>query len=245
MPWLIAGALLGFLAAMFARSLVGIIACLCAGLCVGLLLELVVRGKWRWVLLALPLMTVIGFVGGRLYVRSHPLVFNESFWMHAHCIPQAILELLSYADRHNGTFPYHPDGYGDALLLVEQNCVYALTGPGYDETPFVEAKQEGKHLPEEECGRVYIQGLTTKLKAGQSKIVILFDKLPTPGGDHCHGFSRLTAPLGREVGYADGRHEFVREEGWPEFAKEQIELLVGEGIEREEAERLYASKAKQ
>ena len=79
---------------------------------------------------------------------------------------------------------------------------------------------------------------------GASKIVILFDKLPTPGGDHCHFLTRLSAPLGREVGYADAHSEFVSEEDWPAFAQQQIGLLVAEGIGREEAESLYASKAK-
>jgi hypothetical protein len=36
--------------------------------------------------------------------------------------------------------------------------------------------------------------------------------------------------------------EFIPENQWPVFAKSQIALLVNEGIERNEAERLYASE---
>jgi hypothetical protein len=200
--------------------------------------------KWRRVLLVLLLLAGLSIAGGWAYVRSHPLVFNESFWSHAHCIKAGALGLLGYADAHGGNLPTHPEGYGDALLLIDEIYADTLTGPGYDGNVLVKAKQQREHLPEEECGRVYIQGLTTNLKAGASKIVILFDKLPTPGGDHCHFLARLSAPLGREVGYADAHSEFVSEEDWPAFAQQQIGLLIAEGIGREEAERLYASKAK-
>ncbi len=187
--------------------------------------------------------TVVCMVAiGLVYVRTHPLIFNESFWDHAHCIKAATLGLLNYADQHQGKFPAHPGGYGDALLLLDPIYFYALTGPGYDELPLIKAKQEGQHLTEEECGRVYIQGLTTKLNSGSSKIVVLFDKLPTPGGDHCHFLYRLFAPLGREVGYADGHSEFVTEQDWTEFAQGQINLLANEGIQRDEAKRLYIFK---
>jgi hypothetical protein len=39
-------------------------------------------------------------------------------------------------------------------------------------------------------------------------------------------------------------HIFVRESEWPEFANKQVGLLVEEGFERQEAERLFASKPK-
>jgi hypothetical protein len=37
-----------------------------------------------------------------------------------------------------------------------------------------------------------------------------------------------------------GSSAFIREDSWPEFAQEQIELLVKDGFDRREAERLYA-----
>jgi hypothetical protein len=125
--------------------------------------------------------------------------------------------------------------------MMNDDSLHALTGPGYDATPLREAKETGSDLPEEECGRVYIQGLTKKINP---EIAVLFDKLPTPGGDHCPLPFRLWASLGREVLYIGWGQSFVLERDWPEFTRKQVELLVQEGMERQEAERLYASKPK-
>ncbi len=43
---------------------------------------------------------------GAVYVHSHPLVFNESFFGHAHCINGGGLALVMYAHAHGGRFPY-------------------------------------------------------------------------------------------------------------------------------------------
>jgi hypothetical protein len=172
-------------------------------------------------------------------IKSHPLVFNESFFEHGHCILAAGLGLQNYADEHGGQIPAHPNGYGDALLLLGDDLYYCFTGPGYSTKAFEEAQRTGRDLPESECGRVYVQGLTNKTK-GLSNIVLLFDKLPTPGGDHCHFANRCFAPLGREVLFGNGTRRFIEEAHWPAFAREQIELLVGAGIPRKEARRLYA-----
>jgi hypothetical protein len=190
------------------------------------------KWKWRWLLLALTLLPGLVWV----YVRTHPLVFMD---VHAHCIKYAGIQLEGYAADHDGRFPSHPKGYGNALLLMNEDCFQSLTGPGYDAAPFVEAKRTGSDLPEEECGRVYIQGLTKK---SNSQIALLFDKLPTPGGDHCHLPFRLWAPLGREVWLVGTEQIFVSESDWPDFTKKQVELLVQEGCERQEAERLFASR---
>jgi hypothetical protein len=160
---------------------------------------------------------------------------------HTHCIKFAGLQLEQYASEHEGRFPSHPKGYPNALLLMDEECFHSLTGPGYDAVPLREAKRLGKELAEEDCGRVYVQGLTKK---SNPEIALLFDKLPTPGGDHCHLPVRLWAPLGREVWLVGMGHIFVRESEWPEFANKQVELLVQEGFERQEAERLFASKPK-
>jgi hypothetical protein len=192
------------------------------------------KRRWRYTLVTLPLLALLVVA----YVRTHPLVFMDA---HVHCIKFAGLQLLSYTDEHQGRFPFHAKGYGNALLLMDEDCFHALTGPGYDATPLREAKRNGRDLPEEECGRVYVQGLTNK---SNPRIAQLFDKLPTPGGDHCHFPARLWAPLGREVWYVGGGMDFVRESEWPKFTREQVQLLVQEGFAIEEAERLYASKPK-
>jgi len=190
--------------------------------------------RWRrW--LAIFAILVVLIVA---YVWTHPLVFMDA---HRHCIKFAVLQFLQYADEHDGRFPSHPKGYGNALLLMDEVGFYALTGPGYDEAALLEAKKSNRDLSEEECGRVYVQGLTRK---SNPEIALLFDKLPTPGGDHCPFPMRLFARLGREVLLVGGSSSFIAESEWPQFAKTQVELLAAQGFDRAEAERLFASKPK-
>lgn len=149
------------------------------------------------------------------------------------------MSLDGYAHEHDGRFPFHTNGYGDALLLVDAGWDAALTGPGYDTEVFERTRRTGEDAPESEFGRVYVQGLSD---TNDAEIAILFDKLPTPGGDHCHGFRRLSASLGREIWTIGSGMRFIPESRWPAFAKEQIELLVAAGIAREQAERYYSER---
>jgi hypothetical protein len=190
------------------------------------------KRRWPWLLLAVALLVMLGF----LWVRTHPLVFMDT---HRHCIKAALMELEQYAQEHQGRYPVHPRGYGNAVLLMSDDSLHTFTGPGYDPAPLREAKRAGQDLPEEECGRVYVQGLT---RNSNPELALLFDKLPTPGGDHCALPARLWAPLGREVLLVGFGDTFVRESDWPDFARKQVELLVGEGYDRKEAERLYESR---
>jgi hypothetical protein len=175
-----------------------------------------------------------------IYIRSHPLVFNESLWRHAHCIKIAGLALEMYAQSNSGRFPSDSKGYGNALLLLNDEDYFALTGPGYDVEAFHVAKKNGLCLSEKECGRVYVQGLT---KRSNPELALLFDKLATPGGDHCHLPRRLWAPSGREVLFVGGDIGFVEETEWADFAMRQVDLLLKEGFRREEAERLFSVDA--
>ena len=184
----------------------------------------------KWLLGLIPL-ALVGLV---VVLSLRPGVYLP---VHRHCMHVAALELRTYALSHGDRFPQHPKGYGNALLLLREDSWPYLTGPGYDVAVFQDAKAAGKELPEELCGRVYVQGLTTDCDA---RLVVLFDKLATPGGDHCHFPVRLWAPRGREALHVDGHIEFVSDENWSAFAEEQINLLVREGIPRAEAERLYA-----
>ena len=178
------------------------------------------------------------------YVRTHPLVFNESFSEHAHCIKGTGLSLLTYAQDHQGRFPFHTNGYGDALLLITNEMAdfwAGFTGPGYDGGVFAEAARTGRHIPEEACGRVYVQGLS---RADNPQIALLFDKLPTPGGDHCHFLARLRAPLVREVWTIADGVKVIPENEWPAYSNQQIELLVGAGIAKAQAKSYYSEKPK-
>jgi hypothetical protein len=38
--------------------------------------------------------------------------------VHQHCMKIAGMTFLGYASEHGGAFPYHTNGFGDALLLL-------------------------------------------------------------------------------------------------------------------------------
>jgi len=179
-----------------------------------------------------------------IYVRARPTVFNESFLGHAHCIKLTSIALDGYAAEHDGRFPVATNGYGNALLQLTNygGCWEAFTGPGYDGKVFEEAARTGRRIPESECGRVYVQGLS---ETNNPEIALFFDKLPSPGGDHCHFPWRLYAPLAREVcTIGNGGYRVIRESQWKAYATNQIELLVATGIPRERAQEYYAESPK-
>jgi hypothetical protein len=76
-----------------------------------------------------------------------------------------------------------------------------------------------------------VQGLAFKTNP---EFVLLFDLVPAPAGAHCHFPAIL-----RDVLFVDGKHTLIAKSDWPEFARQQVELLVNEGLPRAEAERLY------
>ncbi|MGE3808618.1 MAG: hypothetical protein AB7K24_28465 [Gemmataceae bacterium] len=178
--------------------------------------------------LAAPLITTVAVASFR------PYVFLPA---HQHCIKMAGMALHEYAETNQGRFPSHAEGYGNALLLIQENWWHAMTGPGYDVAAFREAQVSGRGLSEEQCGRVYVQGLNANTSG---EVVVLFDKLSTPGGDHSRLPARLFMARRREVLHVDGHMDVVSDENWSAFAAGQIELLVKAGIPRAEAERLYA-----
>jgi hypothetical protein len=168
------------------------------------------------------------------YVKSHPLVFNESLWQHAHCMPQAGLAFRQYAMDHHGRFPYSTNGYGDALLLMS-NEMGSSWGPSYDSGVFAEASRTGRHVPEQACGRVYVQGLGD---TNNPEIAILFDKVAAPP-DHCHFPRRLWWGFVREACFVDGSWRMIPIAEWSDFAHRQTELLAADGFPRAQAQQLY------
>lgn len=194
--------------------------------------------KWRSRLLKLLAVSTVAAVLGAIYVRSHPLVFNESLWEHAHCMPQAAGALMTYAHDHEGRFPYHTNGWGSALMMLtpERSWFYFINGPGYDNSAFEETFASGGRVNEKRCGRVYVQGLSV---TNDLKIAILFDKVAAPP-DHCHFPHRLWARFVREVCFVDGDWREIPIAGWPQFARQQIDLLVVAGFSRAQAQELYA-----
>jgi hypothetical protein len=190
----------------------------------------------RFWILVLAFYTACGGLGF-YYVKCHPLVFNESLWGHAHCMAMAATSLSTYAYDHGGQFPYHTNGYGDALLLMTdymEGFWAGFTGPGYGAAVFAEAARTGSHVPDEACGRVYVQGLAA---TNDGKIAILFDKVAAPP-DHCHFPGRLCRGFVREVTFVNGSWETVPVGQWSAFARQQIELLVAAGFSRAQAQQL-------
>ena len=64
------------------------------------------------------------------------------------------------------------------MLMMEPEPSSIICG-----TTAREAKKTGRKLSEDECGRVYVQGLTNK---SNREIALLFDKLPTPDDVESH-----------------------------------------------------------
>lgn len=116
--------------------------------------------------------------------------------------------------------------YADTVISV-------VTGVGDDGGAYRMALTNGTHLPETNCTRIYVQGLTTN---SNPEIAMLFDAYPIHGGDH---FRCPWRPLVREVCLVDGSMQIIPEAGWPAFARKQIELLVASGIARTNAEEYY------
>jgi hypothetical protein len=200
--------------------------------------------KFKKIFFAFLCITVAIILFCACYIKAHPLVFNESLFEHAHCIVITGLAFKTYANDHYGQFPFDTNGYGNALLLLTNyvnNYWACLTGPSYDGHVFAMAAQTGRYIPDVECGRVYVQGLC---ETNDPEIALFFDKLPTPGGDHCHGIHRILAPLAREIWTVGGDRRVVNVSEWDAFAKRQVDLLVAAGIARPQAEEYYSEKRK-
>ncbi len=192
--------------------------------------------KWRKRKIA-ALAVALGTVGLWAFVKLNPMIFNESFAEHAHCIVGVDTALRMFANENQGRFPTHTNGFGDAVLaLVESAGSQSLTGPMFDTSELIAAQRDGRDVDENKLGRIYVQGLS---ETSNPKIAVLFDQIATPGGDHAHFHHRLLAPYGREVLEIGNGKSFIRDVNWHAYATNQIELLVAEGIDRKTAQHYY------
>ncbi len=149
-----------------------------------------------------------------------------------------------YSSDHQGRFPFSTNGFGNTLLLLVKedylggtNGVAFICGPGDDGYVFKEALQNNSVVPEDQCSRVYIQGLSETNDYG---ICILFDRNSCRGGDH------FRSPWGhrvREVCMLDGAMRVIPDERWPEFSRQQVKLLVAAGFSRKDVLRYYPAAA--
>jgi hypothetical protein len=156
--------------------------------------------------------------------------------VHQHCIKITGTGFRMYSDAHGGALPFSTNGFGDALLLLVKEghlpTVAFICGPGDDGHLLSNAMVRGLHVPEDQCSRVYVQGLS---ETNDPMLCILFDRRSVRGGDHFYGTGR---PL-REACMLDGSMQTIRDEQWPEFSKQQVELLIAAGWTREVALRYY------
>jgi len=171
---------------------------------------------------------ILGFVAWGIYWNIH--------YVHLHCIKQTGMAFRMFADEHHSQLPFSPNGFGNALLLLakaDSTVINSLCGPDDDGHNFKAALIKNSIIPEDQCSRVYIQGLS---ETNDPSICILFDRNSCRGGDHSR------SPWGhrlREVLMLDGSMEVISDERWPEFSRKQVELLVAAGFSRTNALRLY------
>ena len=160
--------------------------------------------------------------------------------VHQHCIKVAGTAFRLYAQDHGGALPFHTNGFGDALLLLVKEHqlpgVAWICGPGDDGSVLSNALVRGLDVPEEQCSRVYVQGLS---ETNDPMICILFDRRSVPGGDHSYGRGR---PI-REACMLDGSMDSISDERWPEFSRQQVKLLVAAGWTRQKAMSCYPETA--
>jgi hypothetical protein len=157
-------------------------------------------------------------------------------YVHQHCIKGAGMAFRLYSSDHQGQLPFSTNGFGDALLLLakeDPSYIHNMCGPDDDGHVFKDAIKSISVVPENQCSRVYIQGLN---ETNDPQICILFDRNPCRGGDH------FRSPWGhrvREVCMLDGSMQVIRDEDWSEFSRNQVELLVAAGFSRTNALHFY------
>lgn len=189
------------------------------------------------------ILPIAGFILCAFFGLGATWLWYLNHYVHQHCIKQAGLAFRIYAGEHNGNLPFSTNGFGNALLLLAGadstndylgGFMGPLYAPGDDGQLYRQALMNHSVLPEDQCSRVYIQGLNEDTNDPQ--ICILFDRNSCPGGDH----GRLPwAHRVREACMLDGSMEVIRDEDWPEFSRKQVELLVAAGFSRSNALHFY------
>jgi hypothetical protein len=156
--------------------------------------------------------------------------------VHLHCIKQVSIAFHIYSSEHQGQLPFSTNGFGDALLLLakeDPSDIFCLCGPDDDGHIFRDAIKNNTIVREDQCSRVYVQGLS---ETNDPQICLLSDRNSCRGGDH------FRSPWGhrvREVSLLDGSMQVIRDENWPEFSRQQVELLVAAGFSRTNALRYF------
>lgn len=190
------------------------------------------KGTW---LLIVGLVATIALAGA----------FAHKLWQgwqlgHRHCFKGTAMGFHAYAEDHQGRYPEHPDGFGDALLLLVKSnylSVAYICGPNDDGSMLLAALANGTDVPEELCSRVYVQGLSADLPRS---VCMMYDRKSFPGGDHGYGWG----PPVREYITNHGLMSTIGDDRWPQFSRQQVEILVELGFSRDEAEAYFPEAAK-
>ena len=184
------------------------------------------------VIVLIPLCVLLGLGAFRIWYGLE--------YAHQHCIVVTSMAFRTFAEDHGSRYPFSTNGFGNALLLLVRgdylggtNGVAFICGPNDDGHVFKEALKNNSIVPEDQCSRVYIQGLSV---TNNPDICILFDHNSCRGGDH------FRSPWGyrlREVLMLDGEMRRIRDDDWPEFSRRQVDLLVAAGFSRTNALHFY------
>src|ERR1041385_1506636 len=189
------------------------------------------RTKKILLMVSIPLCVAVGFPAFRLFYAMK--------YAHRHCIKLAGLAFEIYQGEHKGQYPFSTNGFGNALLLLVKEDYLTTVGPicgsGDDGHIFKKALTNNSVVPEDQCSRIYIQGLS---ETNDPQICILFDRNSCPGGDHFRSPWPWSREL-REVCFLDGSMEVYSDENWPEFSRRQVELLIAAGFSQSNALRFY------
>jgi len=138
----------------------------------------------------------------------------------SHCCAKGMgLALRTYAMDHDGRFPTGGDTPEASLSLLYSNYVdaYTLRGKTVPLQVAQAALAKNGKLGPDSCDWHYVEGLT---EADDPQIAILWDKVGLG-----HNGERLKWG-GHSVVLVDGSEQYVSGAKWPEFLKEQKELLA-------------------
>jgi hypothetical protein len=127
--------------------------------------------------------------------------------------------LIQYADANGGAFPAGeatPEASLSLLYRMNPGIAYLLAGKSAPVENAEEILASGQLLDPKSCSWHYVHGLR---RSDDSRLALFWDKV---GSGH-HG-ERMTGE-GHNVWFIGGRYRWVSAEEWPEYMKEQEELL--------------------
>jgi len=138
------------------------------------------------------------------------------------CDTQLSMALRDYAEAHNGRFPTGeatPEASLSLLYRWKPNAGIAnlLRGKTVPEKTVQETFDRGELLRPTTCGWHYVEGLTL---SDDPQLALFWDKA---GLGHNGG---LLSDGGHIVSYITSPHEYIPEQEWPKFLKQQERLLA-------------------